>query len=49
MTPQGAETPRPFPAGGSVALIKRDRARPPEDGQVRGRTRPGLAPYRGTL
>ena len=51
MTPQGAETPRPFPAGGSVALIKRDRARPPEDKPVRGRARPALARYnvRGRL
>ena len=43
VTPQGAETPRPLPAGGSVALIKRDRARPPEDEKVRGRARPALA------
>ena len=51
VTPQGAETPRPFPAGGSVALIKRDRARPPEDKPVRGRARPALARYnvRGRL
>ena len=42
MTPQGAETPRPLPAGGSVALIKRDKARPPEDEKVRGRARPAL-------
>jgi len=45
VTPQGAETPGPFPAGGSVALLKRDRARPPVDRPVRGRTRPALARY----
>jgi hypothetical protein len=44
----------PLPAGGSVAR-KRDRARPPEDAQVRGRARPPLgaasflAPAKGPL